>query len=1136
MTRCRELIQPLFFSDGAGGPGEHDAFCHGVWAQLPEIGDALGEEHGKLFTVLQERENVFRNNVQEYYAGQMISLAESDRHAKHAYETLHRHTRLIDALHRLALRIAVADLPALIRLHIEDNERDLAFNRKLLPQKESSLARFLDNLPEMDEDSSDVAESRAYHAKIEEALRQDVASCRQTIEILDSQVPLLEGARLDPTELMDHFLLFARGGYGRAELTLESDLDTGYCVDTKGLQPGEEIVFKDMILRLESLLNGAGLKTVHQYFELDEDLSRFALPEALHTIPSIMESRALGGKEQILEALKERFYGIMSFGALVKKKVEEFEALSAPSLTSMDLKEDFGGLRTVQIPLWIFGIIQQSKSFQTADLLIEACEIEALSPGEASRLAMALEVLHDLRNFVGGLQFVQPRRVSETGGPDTSEISPRRYDETIAALYIAHKLRFEDLDDLERHRLQLLTDAQVIAREFLSRMLDRSIHVPVGGLHLSVQLGAKQITAIISADDDKAGGKLADLSGLFGEDRAILEILAYVAESGYELSRPLKDRMGELVASVVPLGKRNDLDRQASLFSRIMADPHAHLAVEALFEISDPVVGGRKTLFGHFIPECDRVYYLIRNFEGSVLPVHSVMVQSLRLGQRLLDWVAAEYQEWFQLLLPDHVVALKWSLFLHPIGRLDPEAGGPVRSAEIAMDILHRIGYRDDRFLERIRLLILNQQALVELTSRSAYSDHAMADYFDLADRDIVNGILLVVMNLATLEARGRVGDSRGDYVRELFEESTHMLAEMSGFPTLEHSLEFINIYLENKKRELENETRFYRLLHMCIARGLNSVVFQPMAEINPQEWRILELKTAELETLQNDIIVDRQSGEGHENLVGRLVQALKNHISGETLRELTKEESTVFEWFFSSFPNRYLFRIPAEQLARQIVKFSGFETERVLVDVVTGNSGIAEGLLIYTRQLPLSHTRVAYALSLKRINIHSGKVNKVALENQQTGFCYYFQVSALDTNEKLHPRDFEALIQGGSPPELKVQPGMLPETRGNTRAEFLGDDGKGYQVSLKDGVYKRSSVPYGRLRVVRRDEPFLFYKLSRVFDRYGVEVQQSLITTTDSHVYDLFYLRQHDFQRLKRTGFLDSLITMMDSPITNGE
>ena len=66
MTRCRELIQPLFFSDGAGGPGEHDAFCHGVWAQLPEIGDALGEEHGKLFTVLQERENVFRNNVQEY--------------------------------------------------------------------------------------------------------------------------------------------------------------------------------------------------------------------------------------------------------------------------------------------------------------------------------------------------------------------------------------------------------------------------------------------------------------------------------------------------------------------------------------------------------------------------------------------------------------------------------------------------------------------------------------------------------------------------------------------------------------------------------------------------------------------------------------------------------------------------------------------------------------------------------------------------------------------------------------------------------------------------------------------------------------------------------------------------------------
>src|SRR3972149_2350368 len=56
-------------------------------------------------------------------------------------------------------------------------------------------------------------------------------------------------------------------------------------------------------------------------------------------------------------------------------------------------------------------------------------------------------------------------------------------------------------------------------------------------------------------------------------------------------------------------------------------------------------------------------------------------------------------------------------------------------------------------------------------------------------------------------------------------------------------------------------------------------------------------------------------------------------------------------------------------------------------------------------------HPRVAYALGLKRVNILSGKVNRVDFGEGQSGYCYYFEVSSLLPGEELHPRDLEALI-----------------------------------------------------------------------------------------------------------------------------
>ena len=85
---------------------------------------------------------------------------------------------------------------------------------------------------------------------------------------------------------------------------------------------------------------------------------------------------------------------------------------------------------------------------------------------------------------------------------------------------------------------------------------------------------------------------------------------------------------------------------------------------------------------------------------------------------------------------------------------------------------------------------------------------------------------------------------------------------------------------------------------------------------------------------------------------------------------------------------------------------------------------------------------------------------------------------------------------------------------------EFLGDDGKGYHIRPGDGEFIRDDAPYQVIRVVLRDEPFLFYKVARVFDQYNVEIQQSLITTTGNQVVDYFYVGGEDYDRLRASSF----------------
>ncbi len=120
-------------------------------------------------------------------------------------------------------------------------------------------------------------------------------------------IPQIENFVRDKKFVLAHLVIFARGGYGRAELSLSSDRDLGYCLDTNQLNSGQTEILRQLIVHIETLLRLSGVESAHQYFEIDEDLSRFNQVNTLHTIPSILESRVLLGSESLANSLKNRF-------------------------------------------------------------------------------------------------------------------------------------------------------------------------------------------------------------------------------------------------------------------------------------------------------------------------------------------------------------------------------------------------------------------------------------------------------------------------------------------------------------------------------------------------------------------------------------------------------------------------------------------------------------------------------------------------------------------------------------------------------------------------------------------------------------------------------------------------------------
>ena len=344
----------------------------------------------------------------------------------------------------------------------------------------------------------------------------------------------------------------------------------------------------------------------------------------------------------------------------------------------------------------------------------------------------------------------------------------------------------------------------------------------------------------------------------------------------------------------------------------------------------------------------------------------------------------------------------------------------------------------------------------------------------------------------------------------------------------LNDAMDAINGYLDRKKQDLEFDTRINLLIQQGLQNSIEDALYAPVAHIRPQEYEQLQKGHEELEQHWRLLKMGSLDEKGLSQTTEKLIRTIRQYLSSDTINALINPYRRQLEWFFAAFPNRFLLSSSSAILAQQMMRFENWASEAT-VSVLTNPRGRPVGLLVFVREAPQIHSRIAYALSRRQINIEGAKMNRIAFADGRSAYCYYLQIT-VRSSAMIFPRELEHSILYDSPPQLDLdQQHFLHNPR--LQLEFLEDDEKGYVVQEVDGHFVRMARSYLRVKLTLEDAPLIFYKIANSFDRFEVPVQQSLITTTGFQVNDYFYILHQDLERLRSSGFEEVVKRSLSDP-----
>ncbi len=1034
------------------------------------------------------------------------------------YAVLHRYTEAVDSMMLHAWKEAAGELPLLREREREHASEECQQLRSMLEMKQAEGVV---------EEGGAAGREEAYVAQVRRERQERREGLRQRLVEREACLLQLEGLEVGDGWIGERLVLFARGGYGRAELSFASDLDIGWCLSGE-LDAGGQKVVEAFVLRVQQILREGGLQPEQQVFVMGEDLQRFCQPATLHTATAVWEGRWLCGSESLLGELKQGFFKALPLRRYADQKLWEFgQAAKVGNAWEMDIKRDCGGLRSVQVALWLLGARYRSGCFGTAELLSLAVEKSLILPWEAEHLVEVLELYWRLRGMLGVAERYYYTREVQERGLRVEQFSKDGLNESLVRLLIFHVDAWETPEQLGMVLWRASCEAEEVSRRLLHRGLDCSVRESLGWGQAEMHLGERRVEALLDnqgqplerldAEEESAG----DAAGRQLVCRRMLDVFICLAESGFTLSEGLGQLLLDAVAEHMPVDSQGTDTEEVAVscpapvesWQRMLGGRYAQVALREMWQLRDGSLQQPHSILERFLPELQSAHGLLRSWYGMPRPLHQQVLDSLQAIQQTLDWLHESYPELRAAVGPPEALLLKQTILL--LGVLYQVADPAAKDLEHTASMAASLGLSPQQE-PILRILLEHHSRLLIVCRTSAYLDQALTSCFELAARSPQTCVLLFLVNIAILNAQPDASNSDKKMLSTLFEEAAHILIGTHSIPGGETGISLINAYLDDKKAQLRTQTQLVLLQLRCLEQGFQQALFQPLQQLKPTAWKKLQPHAASLEKLQQQILISAADPE-ISTFRQRLSRQLRQLLSNQILQLLTQQDQQTLNWIFAAFPNRYLLSTSPEKIAGQFNHFAQFQQKQVIVDSSPSPAFGTLELIIHLQNLDRPHSRVAHALTLCGLQVLSGKINQIQLQ-QQHAYCYYFRTSQPDSNVAFSTRDLQRLIlerQPPLPPSQLLQNTSLSRPTSNLKISVQPPDKRSYLIQQLDKQWQRIPQLWPHIQIRAQDTPFFFLKTNLLFELFQIEITQALITTSGEQVTDYFYTQSQQTKQL---------------------
>lgn len=554
--------------------------------------------------------------------------------------------------------------------------------------------------------------------------------------------------------------LIAQGGYGRQEMNVHSDIDLVFLYPLKKSRY-IEILTEKMLYVLWDLGLGVGYatRTVSECKKL--------MLEDVTIMTALLDARFLcGGRSEALalttgvsKILKNSSYRKKFIQQKLEEKEERFRKNgSSIFVLEPNVRESAGGLRDLQVPLWIAKIQGRKATY-------EAFTYDGLIRGEdTKKLTQARNFLWRIRNeihlIVGKkvdlLTFHRQETIAARMGFKTTPDGILAVEKFMQAYY-QHAYQVSTLTEkLIRRMTYKKPGFSGFIQRFSEKNIDDSFKIVEG------QISVRNRRVF---DDDLL---------------KMMLIFKHVQERGIPIHPETKDLIRSRVTKVDETFRR---EPEAIRLFREMLNQYKNLGktLLAMHEV-------------HFLDEWIPEFKELRcRVQHDIYHIYTIDTHSIFAVDELSKLHQRVYGDYFSdfagvLNMVSRPELLNLGLFLHDIGKGE---GGKhsIRGAKIAAHITKRLGYAKEE-QKTIDFLILSHLMMPHLSQRRDLDDPELIIQFARSVGTMEHLNMLFLLTWADIRAIGPDAwtDWKGALLKQIYDKTRHVIArgEFSKEKTLE--------------------------------------------------------------------------------------------------------------------------------------------------------------------------------------------------------------------------------------------------------------------------------------------------------------------------------------------------------------